>query len=428
MKRKIHKLTAFILILSLTVSILPSFSAADAAGPSLTSRGAFILDFQTGQEIWSYNGDTPLVPASMTKVMTVYLVYEAMESGVISKDTAVPISDGVAEFSRNFEYSNIILSQYSSYTVDEILAAVICYSACAATTALAELISGSEEAFLVLMNDKAAELGLEAHYFDCFGGSERNSITPRSMAYLACRLIQDYPDYLNYSSKATFRFHGRTFSATNSLLRDTYDFPGTADGIKTGTTDAAGACLCASVVKDGHRIITVTMHSSTGANRYYDSVKLIKYGFNYIDGRLSQGYRYVSPCEFDIYVNGQPTNIAAYLIDDSNYFRLRDLAYVLSDTPGSFEVTYDEGENAVIMSTGAAYTPLGTELGISGGGQALALANSPLIYADGEKVELNSYLIDENNYVKLRDVAGVAGFEVYWDDESRSVHINSPAA
>jgi hypothetical protein len=180
-------------------------------------------------------------------------------------------------------------------------------------------------------------------------------------------------------------------------------------------------------VKDGHRIITVTMHSSTGTNRYYDSIKLIKYGFNYIDGYLSRGYRYVSPTDCKIYVDGVEADIAGYMIDDNNYFRLRDLAAMLSGTDSTFQVTYDESSDAVNITTGEEYTALGTELQPIRDAKAFAIKNSPLLYANGESVSLSTYLIDDNNYVKLRDVAAITGFDVQWDEATNSVIITSTA-
>ena len=275
------KLTRIIaLILSIQLILLPAIGA-DAAyvgGQYISSAGACVMDYETGEILYEYNGNVPRVPASMTKIMNVYCVYEAIANGEISLDTVVPISSKVYSISRNSGYPNVVPLYYNqTYTVDEMLSIVVAHSASGAAVALAELVGGgSEAAFVQRMNDKAAEMGINAHYYDSCGIA-LNQITPVGMATLARNIIRDYPDILNRSSLKSVYFHGNSYRTTNRLL-DSYYYVG-ADGLKTGTTSAAGYCFCGTAVRNGRRIITVTMSSSSSNQRFVDTSRLLDYGF-----------------------------------------------------------------------------------------------------------------------------------------------------
>lgn len=425
MKKSVRKFEAFVLAVVLITAVFPAPSAGAFSAPQITSKGAFVMDYQTGQEIWGKNSDTPLVPASMTKVMTVYLVYDAIEAGKLSKSDVVPISQETAVFSRHWSYANVPLNQEGIYTVDELLAAVICSSACAATVALAEMLGGSEEGFVVKMNEKAAELGLDAQYYDCFGGSPQNRITPRSMAMLGCRLLYDHPDYLTYSARRSFSFHGGQYYTTNPLLVETKGYDGVADGIKTGFINASGYCLCASALKDGQRIITVVMGASTTGERYQDSVRLINSGFSYLEEQRAAGGLYATPSSSDIYLDGRRVEISPYLVNGNNYFKLRDLAWALNGTDAAFQLTYRQEDKSVYVTSGQNYMSAGGEGGSLGAFRAWARPNMPSVYLDGESVCLTSYLINGSNYVKLWDVGALLGFGVDWDEENRCVLIST---
>ena len=416
---------AFVLAFALIAAVFHSPSVEVFSAPQITSRNAFLMDYQTGEEIWGQYSDAPLVPSSMTKVMAVYMVYDAIEAGELSKNDVVPISEDVAILSLNPVYSNVPLSQEEVYTVDELLSAVICCSACAATLALAEMVGGSEESFVARMNKKAAELGLDAQYYDCFGDSTQNYITPRSMAMLGCCMLSNHPDYLTYSAQSSIFFHGVKYDATNLLLSNTQSYPGIADGIKTGSSSAAGFCLCASVLKDGKRIIAVIMNAPTNADRYQDCARLISCGFAYIEERSAAGWLYVTPSASNIYLDGRRMEISPYLINDNNYFKLRDLAWLLNGTDAAFQVAYSQENGGVYITTGQSYTPVGGEGKPLGSFQAWALPNKPNTYLNGERTYLTSYLINDSNYVKLQDVGALLGFEVDWDAENHCVLINT---
>ena len=179
-----------------------------------------------------------------------------MTNGEISLTTSVPISSSVYNKSRNKLNQNIVPLNYNTvYTVDEMMNISLVHSASAATVALAELVGGGSEAkFVARMNNTARELGLSAYYYDSCGVAD-NRISPVSMASLARTLIIKYPDVINRTSKRSVYFHGETYRTTNHLF-DTYYYEG-ADGMKTGTGTAAGACFCGTAIRDGRRLISV---------------------------------------------------------------------------------------------------------------------------------------------------------------------------
>ena len=251
--------------------------AADNGGTQITSNGACVMDHETGRVLYEYNGGSILIPASMTKIMTMYCIYESIDRGDISYDTIVPISANVSGLGAKDPGLTVIpLHPDTVYTVDELIDMVIVVSANDAALALAELTAGSEQSFVERMNSTAEELGLTAHFYDCYGLAN-NEITPVSMAELSRRIINDHPDILYRSSKTLVSFHGGNYKTTNHLL-DTFYYSG-ADGLKTGTTTAAGCCFCATAVRDNVRMIAVTMGSAGNDQRFIDAARLLDYGF-----------------------------------------------------------------------------------------------------------------------------------------------------
>lgn len=256
-------------------------NAASVNGKYITSAGACVMDYDTGAVLYEYNGYARRVPASMTKLLNLYCVYDALANGEIALDTRVPITPNVYAKSRNKLYQNMVPLNYNEvYTVDEVMNVVILYSASAAAVSLAELVGGSESAFVARMNAKAKSLGVDAVFYDSCGVAD-NSISPIGMATIARCLIRDYPDILTRSSRKSMNFHGMYCTTTNHLL-DTYYYRG-ADGLKTGTGTAAGNCFCGTAYRDGVRLITVTMGSSSAAYRFLDTQILLDYGFSVSD-------------------------------------------------------------------------------------------------------------------------------------------------
>lgn len=267
-------MVAFVLIITQTVSAF-----------AITSKGACAMDVYTEEVLYEYNADEPLAPASMTKVMTAYIIYDYMEQGKFNKTTEVTCSAYAARQSRLSGATNVPLTAGEKYTVDELIAAIMIPSACASCTLMGEFIAGSEAKFADLMNEYVYKLGLEAFYADASGLSNNNRITARSMAKLGARFIRDYPDILTYTSMPSFQFRGKTYHNTNSLLPGKgYEYEG-ADGLKTGTTTLAGRCLTATAERDGTRIVGVTMRSTSSKARYTDIITILDAGFEEVAKR-----------------------------------------------------------------------------------------------------------------------------------------------
>ena len=213
--------------------------------------------------------DYLLVPASMTKVMTMYIVFDHIEKGYLSLQSQIPVSHYAASRSINPGESNVPLNESLTYSVDEMIKALCVVSANACAVALGEYISGgTEQDFAVFMNRYADSLGLNAHYTDASGLSSGNGITPRSMALLTREFIIRFPEILNFTSLTNGLLPGRSYAYNG------------CDGFKTGYTSAAGLCITATAKLADKRVIAVVMKAPSSLLRYYDAARLMDYGFS----------------------------------------------------------------------------------------------------------------------------------------------------
>ena len=270
------RLSALATALLLVVSLLP-VPAGAAQAPGIYATSAIVIDCDTGETLYEKNADVMRSPASMTKIMTAYIIFEELEAGAFTLDTMVPISRENARISRNSSYPMAVpLPSGGEVSVDTLLRLILIPSASASCIVMAEYIAGTEEAFVERMNATARELGMSAAFENSHGAFPHDT-TARSIAILVREFIHRFPQVLEYTALPSVRFNGRTYENTNKLLTD-YDYPG-CDGFKTGTISAAGYCLAATAVGDGHRIISVVMNSNSDAHRHTDSAALLDYGF-----------------------------------------------------------------------------------------------------------------------------------------------------
>ncbi len=278
------RVTALILLLALLMST-PVWAATTAPKqPSVYAASAVVMDYQTGELLYAKNADTMRVPASMTKVMTAYIIFEELEAGRLTLDTQVPISAENARKSRDGSNypASVPLPSGGTVSVDMLLRLILIPSASASCIVMAEYISGSESAFVQRMNETAKRLGMTAEYKNCHG-AHVHYLTARSQAMLVREFIQRFPQVLNYTKLTGVTFNGKWYPNTNKLLTDqAYEYEG-CDGFKTGTITAAGYCLSATAVRNGRRIITVVMKSTNERTRHTDSTALLDYGFDYLD-------------------------------------------------------------------------------------------------------------------------------------------------
>ena len=283
MKQKCNRLRGWLACmlasLMLVLGLTPTAYALD-----IEAASAFVMDAQTGECLYEYNGDVARVPASMTKVLTAYIVYQELEKGTLTWDTPVKISHNVAVKSRDSSYPMAVpLTEGKTYSVDTLMHLIMIPSASASCIAMAEHISGSEAAFVDRMNQTADALGLNATYYNCHG-ARVNYITARSQAMLTRRFIQDYPDILRITSKSGVSFNGRWYNNTNHMLNTMAPYEG-LDGFKTGTISEAGYCVTTTAERNGRRVISVVMKSTSDTQRFADSRQLLDLGFSEIAKR-----------------------------------------------------------------------------------------------------------------------------------------------
>jgi len=247
--------------------------------PKLEARSWILVDGQSGRVITSRNADSPVEPASLTKIMTAYAVFHALADGKLTLDTAVPISERAwrAEGSRTF------VEVGTRVRVEDLLQGMIVQSGNDASIALAEAIAGTEESFATLMNGYARDLGMKrSHFLNSTGlPGAGHVVTARDMALLARAVVHEFPQYYRWYSQREFTWNNITQPNRNGLL---YRDP-SVDGMKTGHTEAAGYCLVSSAQRDGMRMVAVVMGTSGFKAREDASLALLNYGFNFFETR-----------------------------------------------------------------------------------------------------------------------------------------------
>lgn len=410
------KTIAFIAIICIMVTFaVPAF----AQYPHITSRGACVMDYDSGEILYQYNGYIPRVPASMTKVMSVYCIYDAISNGEISLDTKVPISSRVKSLCYDIDYRDgIILTNDKVYTVDEMLDVIMVHSANAVTVSLAELIAGSEWEFTNRMNQKAASLGIDAYYVDCCGMLNENKISPVGMATLARSIIKTYPDILSRSSKKSVVFHGKEYKSTNHLF-DTYFYPGT-DGLKTGTTTAAGYCFCGTAVRNGKRLISVTMASSTTNQRFVDSIELLNYGFSVVDYKESNLFftdisTFINDVEIPTFVYTGVPNYAVVVAQDLESYGF-DLSYI--DEQRTLYISYN-GTKPITPKIMDYYKNKNGEKAFT-----IAKDSDIKVYLTDANYELKN-VYNTGNYMCIAIDELAKAYSYTWNDESRRADVKT---
>lgn len=269
-------------LVALTVTAAPSMQGAHATGADEVRYAAIVVDANSGEVLFARRADSPRYPASITKVMTLYLVFEAMADGRISPNDYITISPRAAAQPP----SKLGLPAGSRITVDDAIRALAVRSSNDIAVALAEHVGGSEARFAALMTLRAQELGMtQTRYVNPHGLPDSRQIsTARDIAILSRAVMRDFPQYYSYFGQRHWTFEGRTYNNTNGLL---HSMPG-VDGIKTGYTNASGYNLAASAVRDGKRLITVVLGGRTSQSRNAHVAELINTGFE-VERRRAAG-------------------------------------------------------------------------------------------------------------------------------------------
>ncbi|MBR6791125.1 MAG: D-alanyl-D-alanine carboxypeptidase [Oscillospiraceae bacterium] len=250
-------------------------AVTDAEVTEIPARSAILMDAASGRVLFEKNADEPMPPASMTKIMTLLLTFEALEDGTLTPGQTVTASENAASMGG----TQIWLEPGEEMLLEDLIKAAAVGSANDAAMALGEAVSGSETAFVSLMNERAKELGMANTRFENPTGLDADGhlSTARDIALMSRELMK-YPDALAYTSiwMDTLRGGETALVNTNKLVRF---YPGCV-GLKTGTTDGAGSCLSAAAVRDGLSLIAVSMGSATSADRFRSCRILLDYGFS----------------------------------------------------------------------------------------------------------------------------------------------------
>jgi D-alanyl-D-alanine carboxypeptidase len=250
--------------------------------PTIHAQAALLIDASTGEVLYEKNTDTPLATASMSKMMTEYLVLEQLHQGRLKWEDKVAITD----YAANTDGVRIKLHAGEQVTVQDLYAAMLIPSANNAAVALAEHIAGSEEQFTARMNEKGLELGLaNSDFINATGlteGNQASTMTAKDLAKLAQALLRDFPEVLETTSLPTYTlgFSGERIQSTNHmLLKQDLAVEG-LDGLKTGYTNKAGYCFTGTASREGRRFITVVMGTSDSDERFVETQKLFALGFH----------------------------------------------------------------------------------------------------------------------------------------------------
>lgn len=285
MKKWIAMLMASVLFCisgSMAVMAEEETGGESAGSVTVTAPSVFLMEASTGKVLYEKDADTRRPPASVTKVMTILLIYDALSAGKIHKEDVVTTSEHAASMGG----SQVFLEAGEEQTVDTLLKCIVVSSANDACVAMAEYISGTEEAFVQQMNERARGLGMENTVFkNCNGlDTDGHVTTARDIALMSRELITKYPDVYEYTKIWMDTIVHKTkkgeeefgLSNTNKLIRQ-YSY---ATGLKTGSTGEAKFCLSATAQKDGIDLIAVIMAAPDVKTRFADAQTLLNYGFS----------------------------------------------------------------------------------------------------------------------------------------------------
>jgi len=261
-------------LFALAISLLFALATAVATPAQANPRYAsIVVDVATGEVLHASNADATRYPASLTKMMTLYMVFEALEQGRLSLDQRLPVSGHAA----SMPPSKLGLPAGGSIAVRDAILALIVRSANDVAAVVAEALGGSESAFARQMTEKARALGMTSTVFRNASGlpDGRQVSTARDLATLSMRVLRDFPQHYHYFSTQSFTYGSQTHSSHNRLVRNY----GGADGMKTGYIRASGFNVATSAVRDGRRIIAVVMGGRTAQSRDAHMADLLDRGF-----------------------------------------------------------------------------------------------------------------------------------------------------
>ena len=258
----------------------PPAATAIPTPPQVDARAYIVVDYRTDKILAAKDAVARMEPASLTKLMTAYIVFQELAAGKLKLDEQVMVS----EHAWRSEGSRTFIELGKPVSIQDLILGMIVQSGNDATIALAERIAGTEETFAQLMNSNAKRLGMVGTHFEDSSGlpSPQHYTTARDLSLLASAIIREYPQYYKWFSVREFEHNGIKQQNRNGLLEK----DPTVDGLKTGHTDSAGFCLVTSSLRDGMRLVSVVMGSSNIKGRENASAALLNYGFTFYDTKL----------------------------------------------------------------------------------------------------------------------------------------------
>jgi D-alanyl-D-alanine carboxypeptidase (penicillin-binding protein 5/6) len=269
--------TALLALLALLATARHAAAEPAPATPPLSARASLLMDFHSGAVLAANNAGQPMEPASITKLMTAYVVFDALRAKRIALTDPVTIS----ERAWRMQGSRMFVELGKQVNVEDLLKGMIVQSGNDATVALAEHVAGSEEAFVELMNRAAGKLGLRhSHFMNSAGMPDpQHHMSAQDIALLARALIREFPDHYRWYSLREFAYNGITQHNRNTLLwRDA-----SVDGVKTGHTESAGYCLVNSAKRGEMRLISVVLGTANAKLRADESLALLNHGFRFFE-------------------------------------------------------------------------------------------------------------------------------------------------
>ncbi|MDR2239647.1 MAG: D-alanyl-D-alanine carboxypeptidase [Zoogloeaceae bacterium] len=281
----------FAFIFAAAFSVLAQLAQAQSLpqAPAIAAKSWLLMDYSTGQALASFNPDERVEPASLTKLMTSYVVMAALKEGRIKPEQTAPVSERAWQA----QGSRMFIEPRRPVTVDELLHGMIVQSGNDASIALAEAVAGSEEAFVQMMNREAQRLGLKNTHFTNATGlpDPQHYSTARDLGAMAAAVIRDFPDHYPLYALREYTYNRISQPNRNRLLW----LDPAVDGVKTGHTESAGFCLIASAKRGPRRLLSVVMGAASDAMRVQESQKLLNFGFQFFDSvRLYAGNQAVS--------------------------------------------------------------------------------------------------------------------------------------
>jgi len=257
--------------------VVPVGQVSSVPAPTVAAKAWLALDVNSGQVLASSNAEQPIEPASLTKLMTAYVAFQALKEKRISLEQQATVSENAWRTGG----SRMFIEPRKPVTVDQLLQGVIVQSGNDASVALSETVAGSASAFVSLMNQEAERLGMKNTHFMNVDGlpDPQHRTTVHDLAILAMHLVSDFPEYYHYYSQREFTYNNIKQANRNRLL---WADP-SIDGMKTGHTETAGYCLVATALRGDRRVVSVVVGTDSEATRAEESLKLLNWSFQNFD-------------------------------------------------------------------------------------------------------------------------------------------------